>query len=76
MKAKPSKARARRPQPVLDTRASEDMTAEQAALLRPLARDTYELEVFSTQLTQTEAAKRIAMLKAKLTLQGEPPHTL
>jgi len=32
--------------------------------------------VFSTRVTQTEAAKRIAMLKAKLTLQGEPPHTL
>jgi hypothetical protein len=76
MKAKQSKARGRGPQPVLDTGAGERMTAEQAALLRQLARDAYELEAFSTQLTQTEAAKRIAMLEAKLTLQGEPPHTL
>ena len=39
MKAKLSKARGRRPQPVLDTLASEDMTAEQAALLRQPVRD-------------------------------------
>jgi hypothetical protein len=52
------------------------MTAAQAALLRQLARDSYEPEAFSAQLTQTEAAKRIAMLKAKLKLQDEPPHTL
>lgn len=39
MKANRSKARGRRPQPVLDTLASEDMTAEQAALFRQLARD-------------------------------------
>jgi Protein of unknown function (DUF3072) len=76
MKAKQPKARGRRPRPALDTGAGERMTAEQAALLRQLARDAYELETFSAQLTQKEAAKRIAMLKAKLALQGEPPHTL
>ena len=58
MKAKPSKARGLHPKPVLDIRASEDMTAEQVALLRQLARDAYERDVFSTQLTQTEVAKR------------------
>jgi Protein of unknown function (DUF3072) len=76
MKPKPSKARGRRPQPILDTGAGERMTAEQTALLRQLARDAYEHDAFSASLTQTEAAKRIVMLKAKLTLQGEPPHTL
>jgi hypothetical protein len=76
MKAKRTKAQARRPQPLLDTRAGKRMRGEQAALLRHRARDTYELEAFSTQLTQTEAASRIAMLKAKLILQGEPPHAL
>jgi hypothetical protein len=30
----------------------------------------------AAQLTQTQAARRIAMLEAKLKLQGEPPHTL
>ncbi len=76
MKAKQPKARGRRPQPTLDTGAGERMTAEQAALLCQLARDAYELDAFSAQLTQTEAANRIAMLKAKLVLQGDPPHTL
>jgi transcriptional regulator of aromatic amino acid metabolism len=66
---------ARRSQPPLDTGVGERMTAEQAALLRHLSRDTYELEAFSIQLTQMEAAKRVAMLKAKLILQGETPHT-
>ena len=76
MKAKQPKARGRRLQPILDTGAGERMTAEQAALLRQLAHDAYELDAFSAQLTQTEAAKRIAMLKAKVALQGAPPHTL
>jgi len=52
------------------------MTAEQAALLRRLAQDAYELEAFSKQLTQTEAARRISALEAKLTLLDGPPHTL
>ncbi|MGH6684348.1 MAG: DUF3072 domain-containing protein [Pseudolabrys sp.] len=52
------------------------MTAEQAARLKQLASDAYELEAFKTQLTQAEAQRRIAMLAAKLTLLDEPPHTL
>ena len=52
------------------------MTAEQAALLKQLARDGYELEAFGPLLTQSEAARRIAALRAKLRLQDEPPHTL
>jgi hypothetical protein len=52
------------------------MTAEQSTLLRQLARDSYEPDAFSEQLTQAEAAKRIAMLQAKLKLLDEPPHTL
>lgn len=52
------------------------MTAEQERRLRQLACDGYELDAFSSQLTQTEAATRIAMLEAKLRLQDGPPHTL
>ena len=52
------------------------MTAEQRSLLLRLARDGYEPEAFSEQLTQDEAAKRIAMLQAKLKLLDGPPHTL
>ena len=52
------------------------MTAEQRTLLRRLARDGYEPDAFREQLTQAEAATRIAMLQAKLKLMDEPPHTL
>jgi len=52
------------------------MTAEQAALLRKLAFDAYEPEAFRPNLTGAEAERRIDMLKAKLKLMGEPPHTL
>ena len=52
------------------------MTSAQEALLRRLALDGYEADAFSEQLTQAEAAKRIAMLQAKLKLMDEPPHTL
>jgi hypothetical protein len=52
------------------------MTAQQSALLRQLARDGYEPDAFSEQLTQAEASKRIIMLQAKLKLLDEPPHTL
>ena len=52
------------------------MTPDQAALLRQLARDAYELEAFSPRLTRAEAGRRIAALQAKLKLQDEPPHTL
>jgi len=51
------------------------MTAEQAALLRKIAFDAYEPEAFSPNLTKAEAERRIDMLKAKLKLMGEPPHT-
>ncbi len=52
------------------------MTPEQTSLLRQLAFDGYEIDAFSEQLTQDEAAKRIAMLQAKLRLIDGPPHTL
>ena len=52
------------------------MTPAQKALLRQLAEAAYEPEAFSEQLTQAEAAERIAMLKTKLKLLDEPPHTL
>jgi hypothetical protein len=52
------------------------MTAEQAALLEKIAFDAYEPEAFRPNLTQAEAEQRIDMLKAKLKLMGEPPHTL
>jgi hypothetical protein len=38
------------------------MTAEQAARLRQLAYDAYELDAFKVNLTQAEAQRRIAML--------------
>ncbi|MGH6739885.1 MAG: hypothetical protein ACREDY_12800 [Bradyrhizobium sp.] len=62
--------------PILSTGPGERMTPEQQTLLRRLASDGYELEAFSDQLTQSEAAKRISMLQAKLKLLDEPPHTL
>lgn len=66
----------RRSRSILSTGPSARMTAEQCTLLRRLARDGYEPDAFSEQLTQGEAAKRIAMLQAKLPLMDEPPHTL
>jgi hypothetical protein len=52
------------------------MTAAQAAALKQLAIDTFELEAFRPHLTQAEAQRRIATLTAKLALLDEPPHTL
>lgn len=52
------------------------MTAKQAARLKQLAIDAYELDAFKPDLTQAEAERRIAMLTAKLPLLDEPPHTL
>ena len=57
----------------LDTVAR--MTPEQASLLRRLAFDAYELEAFSSELTAAEAEQRIGVLRAKLKLLSEPPHT-
>lgn len=51
------------------------MTPDQASLLRKLAFDAYEPEAFSAELTRTEAEQRIGVLKAKLKLISEPPHT-
>ena len=50
------------------------MTDAQAALLKQLAHDAFDLEAFSPQLTQNEAERRIATLQAKLKLQSKPPH--
>jgi hypothetical protein len=52
------------------------MTAEQAATLKELAKESYELDAFKPNLTRTEADKRIATLTAKLKLLDGPPHTL
>src|SRR5208283_5278510 len=42
------------------------MTAEQAATLKRLAKDAYELDAYKPNLTRAEADKCIAMLTAKL----------
>jgi len=52
------------------------MTSEQAILLRQLAFDSYEPEAFKPNLTKAEAEQRIEVLRAKLKLMSEPPHTL
>ena len=56
--------------------ADELMTAAQGATLKTLAQAAYELDAYKSNLTRTEADKRIAMLTAKLKLLDEPPHTL
>jgi hypothetical protein len=63
-------------EPILSTGAGARMTPAQRAELRKLAQDAYEPDAFGEQLTRSEAAERIAMLKAKLKLLDEPPHTL
>jgi len=65
-----------RQEAILSTGPGERMTPEQRVLLRRLAEAAYEPEAFSEQLTQAEAAERIAMLEAKLKLLDGPPHTL
>ncbi len=52
------------------------MTVEQAKLLKHLAHEAYELEAFKPNLTRAKTARRIATLRAKIKLEGEPPHTL
>ena len=52
------------------------MTTVQAATLKKLAQDAYELDAFKPNLSRPEADKRIAMLTAKLKLLDGPPHTL
>jgi len=61
---------------MLSTGAGNPMTPAQTAELKRLATDAYELDAFSERLTDDDAARRIAMLKAKLKLLDEPPHTL
>jgi hypothetical protein len=51
------------------------MNAEQAALLRKLAFDAYEPEAFKPNLSQLEAERRIDVLRAKMKLISDPPHT-
>ena len=51
------------------------MSAERAALLKRLSHEAYDFEAFSPHLSQAEAARRIAVLQAKLKLQSYPPHT-
>lgn len=75
MVTKPKKL-TRQPASILSTGPGARMSAQQSALLRQLARDGYEPDAFSEQLTQAEANKRIVMLQAKLRLLDEPPHTL
>lgn len=53
---------------------NEPMTSEQAELLRGLAEDANELDAFKSHVTRAEAARRIAMLRAKIKLMGNPPH--
>jgi hypothetical protein len=76
MPSKPTRTSSRRAPPILSTGAGERMTPEQTAQLRQLTQEAYEPDAFSEQLTKAEAATRIAMLKAKLKLLDEPPHTL
>ncbi|MGH6727876.1 MAG: hypothetical protein ACREB8_15240 [Pseudolabrys sp.] len=52
------------------------MSAEQAARLKQLAHDAYDLDAFKPHLSEAEARRRIAMLTAKLPLLDGPPHTL
>jgi len=56
--------------------ADEPMTSDQAALLKKLALQAYELDAFKPRVTRAEAERRIAMLSAKIKLLDEPPHTL
>lgn len=62
-------------EPTLSSGADEPMTAEQAAMLKQLAHDAYDFEAYGPHLTRSEAERRILTLRAKLKLQGEPPHT-
>jgi hypothetical protein len=76
MPSKPTRPPHRQPEPILSTGPGARMTPAQRTLLRRLAQEAYEPDAFSEQLTQVEAAERIAMLNAKLKLLDEPPHTL
>jgi hypothetical protein len=64
------------PGAILSAGADQPMSAAQVATLRQLSIDTYELDAFSKHLTQSEAERRIATLRAKLKRLDAPPHTL
>ena len=64
------------PEAILSTGAGAPMSAQQAAVLKQLSIDAYELEAFDSHLTRREADRRIATLQAKLKLLDGPPHTL
>ena len=70
------KSKALRPEPILATGADQPMSAEQERELRQLAYAAYEPEAYSRNMTRSDAAQRIAMLRAKLKLLDGPPHTL
>ena len=73
----PAKSASRRkPSAILAAGAEEAMTPAQRRELKELTIAAYEHDAFSGHLTQTDAARRIAMLKAKLKLMDGPPHTL
>lgn len=76
MSADPKGRRGAAPEAILSTGADQPMTAEQAAALKQLSIDAYELEAFDEHLTRAEAERRIATLRAKLKLLDAPPHTL
>jgi len=63
------------PDAILSTGADAPMSEDQERTLRELSKDAREPEAFSRALTQTEAARRITILRAKLKLMSEPPHT-
>jgi hypothetical protein len=52
------------------------MTKVQAARLKSLSKEAFELDAFKPELTRAEAELRIKSLSAKLRLLDEPPHTL
>ena len=72
----PSNVSIREPPSILATGADDAMTPAQATELKRLALDAFEPDAFQQHLTKSEAAQRIAALKAKLKLLDEPPHTL
>ena len=76
MSSDPNRRVADAPEAILSTGAGEPMTAAQAATLKQLSIDAYELEAFDEHLTHAEAERRIATLQAKLKLLDAPPHTL
>lgn len=71
--AVPGQRRDETPAAASDT---DPMTEAQAEELKSLAQDALEPEAFDATLTQAQAVRRIDALRAKLSLQDGPPHTL